>query len=140
MLRPNTVEFLGDPTTWRDVRVSLDDMHGLWGGRRIMVTGTGEAVIELVQPIGRRSGRFEVWLNPEDVQQLLTRFIENDFLTLVIPSPEKIIPDSVHTSITLTNASGAEHTVGCWSGTESDVRFEKLVQALLEIEARIQEV
>ena len=49
-----TRSFLGEEPQWPVARVVLDDVQGLWGGRRIAVDGSGRLVVQVVEP-GQRS-------------------------------------------------------------------------------------
>lgn len=126
-----TQVFLGDEARWAGGRVELDDVQGLWGGRRIAVAGPGWAVVERVQP-GMAAWRHEVALGPAAWMALLRVFVENDFATIA-PAERPGIPDEARPRITLANAAREERTVSKWAGV-ADARFEAVYEALLQIE------
>ncbi len=47
-MEPITKSFLGEPDTWRNAKVELDDIHDLWGGKCITVYGDGTAFVKIV--------------------------------------------------------------------------------------------
>ncbi len=130
-----TRAFLGDESAWPDARLSLDDVQGLWGGRRIFVAGTGRA---LVQTISRamHERRFELALSAGETRALFALCVENDLLT--IQPPERAgVPDESRPQITLTNALGERHTVSKWAGVR-EPRFVAIYTALYALETRSQ--
>ena len=123
--------FLGDESMWSAVHVELDDIQGLWGGRRIAVIGTRQVVVQRVQ-LGMQERRYVFELGPAAWMQLLQVIVENDFVTIQ-PMERSGIPDEARPCITVENAAKEERSVAKWAGV-NDERFDALYQALLKME------
>jgi hypothetical protein len=126
-----TRSFLDDESTWPAVHVELNDIQGLWGGRRISVAGTRHVVVQLVQP-GLLERRYEFELNPAVWMQLLEVLIEKDFATIQ-PAERLGIPDEARPRITVVNAAKDQRSVAQWAGVK-DERFDAVYQALRQLE------
>ena len=132
-LQNPTARFLGDPVTFPQARLTLNDVHGLWGGRVVTVAGAGAVVVRTVSP-ARWERRSEFRLEPARVRELLALCIEQDLLSVTFPARAAIRPDETRATITLTNAAGAGCSVGCWAGDPRDPRFETIQAPLLALE------
>ena len=126
-----TRAFLGDEPQWRAARVELDDVQGLWGGRRIAVDGAGRLVVQVVEP-GMWERRFELAVGADEWRRLVARLIENDFLTIE-PAERAGIPDEARPRLTLTNAAGDRRSVSKWARVK-DGRFDAVYAALRRLE------
>jgi hypothetical protein len=122
-----TTDFLGSESEWRKVTLRLDDVHGLWGGQRVAVTGAGQISVERVGP-AFQTGQWKNTLSEIETQALLHHFIKCDFVRLTLPAHTPV-PDEAHPQITLTNAKGENHSVLQWAG-QPDRRFQTLYTAL----------
>ena len=99
----------------------------------VMVAGSGEVVVRALSP-AQWERRSEFGLDSNRVRELFALCIEQDLLSISFPPRAWIRPDEVRPTITLTNAAGASHSVGCWAGDPRDPHFETLRAALLELE------
>jgi hypothetical protein len=126
-----TYSFLGSEPLWAAAYLELYDIHGLWGGRRIHVAGSGQVVMQLVQP-GMIERRYQFKLDAAEWKQLLVFLVENDFLT-VQPIGRLGVPDEARPSITLVNAKGEQLVVAKWAGV-NEPRFDAIYSALRRLE------
>ena len=126
-----TRTFLGDQSQWLTLQLELDDVQGLWGGRRIAITGTRQVVVQLVQP-EMLERRYEFELPIAAWTHLIEVFIAQDFVTIQ-PVERPGIPDEARPLITLTNAAKEQRSVAKWARIK-DERFDAVYQALLQIE------
>lgn len=132
-----TSAFLGAWSAWNHARITLHDLHGLWGGRVIRVDGDGWALVR-VAPIPQWERRFVLSLPPAEGQHLRALLIEHDFLTITFPQRHAFYPDETQTVITLMNAGGNIHRVTRWAADPPNARFEAIYAALRQLEQRAQ--
>ncbi len=125
-----TLEFLGEPAQRSAARLELNDVQGLWGGRRITLSA-GRAVVQLVQT-GMQETRFEFAPGDGEFERLLDQFIENDFLSIQ-PLERPGIPDEARPTLIFWNAAGEKKAVSKWAGVK-DERFDALYQSMLQYE------
>lgn len=104
-----TAEFLGAPEAWPAARLSLDDVHGLWGGQRLYLRGTGELVVQQV-PAARFETRYAASADTAEALAVFELCVRHDVLALTFP-PRPAIPDEGTTLLTLVNAAGAQQSV-----------------------------
>lgn len=112
--------------------IQLDDVHGLWGGQAVTVTGAGRVTVKRVAP-GFPAGQWEATRSHTKTLALFRLFMEDDFAALALPDHTPL-PDEAHPQLTLINARGERHTVIKWA-RQADDRFERLsaaVRALAE--------
>lgn len=128
-----TEQFLGQQTEWPAAALQLHALQGLWGGRIITVSGTGQVVARLV---GR--GMWErqyVWqMDAAATQTLFALFIHHDFAALSLPLRPGI-PDETLIQLSLTNSQGTIITHAQWQ-TDSHPIFDTLSTALLKLESQ----
>lgn len=128
-----TEQFLGQQTEWPAAALQLHALQGLWGGRIITVSGTGQVVARLV---GR--GMWErqyVWqMDAAATQTLFALFIHHDFAALSLPLRPGI-PDETLIQLSLTNSQGTIITYAQWQ-TDSHPIFDTLSTALLKLESQ----
>lgn len=126
-----TALFLGTGASRASATVILKDVQGLWGGRNIFVTGNGTVTVQIVER-GMKEKRYRFAMEGKANQQLLARFIDNDYCTI---SPETRMgqPDEARPAITLVNSAGKAHTVEKWAN-DRHARFDALYEAILELE------
>ncbi len=118
-----TERFLGDRRDWSRVRVELGDVHGLFGGTRLLV-GNGLALVQVVEVqaegLHQRNYASQVPASegsgPTAVDELLEEIVESNFLGLVV-GQRTGVPDEAWIAIRLTNAGGETREVGTWERT-----------------------
>lgn len=126
-----TAAFLGSESDWKAARVELDDVQALWGGRRIVLDGTGRVNVQVIER-EMHEQRYELEIDRAEIVDILQRFVDNDFLA-IRPSDRPGIPDEARPKITLKNASGQATSVAKWAGVK-DARFDALYARLLQVE------
>ena len=119
-----TEAFLGGRSRWVNARVELYDVQGLFGGRNVLVTGTGTVLVQVVSPAKKgleekRYARVAAGTPdrvPPEVTELLERAVRRDFVT--IRSDDRPgIPDEARIEIVLTNGDGDSREVAFWEST-----------------------
>ncbi len=114
-----TEKFLGDKDGWGRIKMELQDVQGLNGGRNIVVSGSGKTTIKIVRsdPLKNFYGfyqkTYEVTLEYVELNSLIELFIKNDFRTIIIEN-RLGIPDEPRPKIILTNPDGESHSVEVW--------------------------
>lgn len=109
MLKTLTARFLGQPETWINARLRCDDVHGLWGGRVVYLSGAGQVVVQVV-PASRSETRWAWASAPAAAQAVFARCAEGDVLAARW-APRPLVPDESQTRLTLVNAAGAQQSV-----------------------------
>jgi hypothetical protein len=127
-----TRAFLNKKSNRAGSLITLDDIQPMWGGRQIILTGSGQATIRIVEH-GLVERRYEITISPVDLQRIFAAIIENDFLTIQ-PADRPGLPDEARPKITLANAGGETHAVEKWAGVK-DARFDMIYVALVQLEA-----
>ena len=122
--------FLGE-RPFTTAQLILDDVQALWGGRRVVVEGTGTAVWTTVARGGGQQTR-HFSLDEQAVQRLFAVCIEVDFLMIVVPE-RRGVPDEARPVITLVNGNGRRHSIAKWANDKQE-RFDSLYRALLQLE------
>ena len=123
--------FLSNPPAWPSLHIELNDVQGLWGGRDILVSGTGEVLVQVVSRAGSAE-LYELTLDASQIEQLLGMFSQYDFPGLAIEERPGI-PDEPRPQITLCGPAGEQHRVAKWAN-DSHPAFDALYQALLQLE------
>ncbi len=127
IMKNETEKFLGDKENWSDIKMELQDIHGLWGGRNITVLGSGKATAQIVTPsvvppqtvvdpntsYGLYQKTYEFSIEDVELNSLIDLFIKNDFLTIDIKN-RLGIPDESKPKIVLTNPDGQYRAVEVW--------------------------
>lgn len=126
-----TRAFLGEESKWSAVQIELNDIQGLWGGRKIYIKGTGHALVQLVRP-GMQERRYELALSVTAWTQLVHTFIEKDFVAIV-PPERAGIPDEARPQITIVNPAREQRTVSKWDGVKEE-RFDAIYRMLVGLE------
>ena len=111
---PTTRLFLGNPSGWKDVKIHLTSLQGLWGGWHILVCGSGEVIIQHVSP-SMHEERFRLELSEAEFRLLLEACIQNDLLSIQ-PLRSMGRPEEIMLQITLINAQGESRTASKWAG------------------------
>ncbi|MEI2613260.1 MAG: hypothetical protein V9G20_31885 [Candidatus Promineifilaceae bacterium] len=128
-----TEQFLGQQTEWPAAALQLHALQGLWGGRIITVSGTGQVVARLVGR-GMWERRYVWQMDAAATQTLFALFIHHDFAALSLPLRPGI-PDETLIQLSLTNSQGTIITYAQWQ-TDSHPIFDTLSTALLKLESQ----
>ena len=128
-----TEQFLGEPTEWPTAALQLHALQGLWGGRIITVSGSGQVVVRLVGR-GMWEQRYEWWLDAAATHTLFSLFIHHDFAALSLPTRPGI-PDETLSQLSLTNSQGKIIIQAQWQNDSHPI-FDTLTAALLKLEAQ----
>ena len=104
-----TAGFLGAPADWAAARLRLDDVHGLWGGQVLYLSGQGQVLVQRVPP-GRVEARFVMAIAPAEAQAVFALCVEQDVLAMAFP-PRALIPDEACVRLTLVSAAGRAQSV-----------------------------
>ncbi len=128
-----TEQFLGQQTEWPAAALQLHALQGLWGGRIITVSGTGQVVARLVGR-GMWERRYVWQMDAAATQTLFALFIHPDFAALSLPLRPGI-PDETLIQLSLTNSQGTIITYAQWQ-TDSHPIFDTLSTALLKLESQ----
>lgn len=126
-----TEQFLGEPTEWPAAALQLHALQGLWGGRIITISGSGQVVVRLVSR-GMEEQRYE-W-QMAATQTLFVLFIQHDFASLIIPT-RLGVPDETLVQLSLTNSQGETITQAKWQNDSHPI-FDTLTAALLNLESQ----
>jgi hypothetical protein len=130
-----TKEFLGSPDTWRDAKIELDDIHDVWGGKRITVYGDGTAFVKIVD-LGQTAETYRMELAEEHVPQLFEAVLRNDVLSLESGSAQPEA-DEVCSRLSVTNARGETRTICHWDLAATNERFEDVRNQLSSVFERM---
>ncbi len=131
-----TQAFLGEPDTWTHVRLTLRDVHGLWGGRTCFVWGTGRVIAQIAAPT-QHEDRYTHTLAPGEIVRLVMLLIETDFTTITFPR-RPIRPDEACPVVTLTNPAGEQRSVHKWAADQHP-GFDSVYQLLCAFADRAQQ-
>lgn len=136
----STKIFLGNNKTWDNVKIILSDVQGLFGGRNIYILGTGKTVVQTVSPGqgGLQEKRYTFNINKTEVNSLIEKFIENDFLTIKT-SDRPGIPDEARPTITIINEKGNRFSVSKWAGDKND-RWDPIGFELLKFQNKTEKL
>lgn len=124
-----TTEFLGASPQWRGANLTLDEVHGLWGGWLIRVGGNGRVVIKGVPPSAPAT-QLQKRLSVEQVKPLFQQCVDSNLLAIQFPPRESYIPDESHTTLILTNEAGEVWRLTRWAHDPPHEGFETMVVAL----------
>ncbi|MFH0886630.1 MAG: hypothetical protein V1843_00520 [bacterium] len=140
-VRPNdTAQFLGPYRT--KTIIELRDIQGLFGGRNIIVNGSGIATVEAVyvDPKTKKLAHktYTAQICKCDVENFLYMAIAKDFVNIKIK--ERLgVPDEARPTITITNFEGKKHSISKWAN-DSNERFDVLYSELLKIEDKVKKL
>lgn len=128
-----TRPFLGNLAGWTDAQIHLAALQGLWGGWRIFVFGSLDAIVQRVTP-ARREQRYRLALTEAEFQAVLDACIENDLLS--IPKPQRPgHPDETMLQLTLVSPAGESRLVEKWAGDELE-RFDIVFRRIFSLADR----
>ncbi|MFH0725746.1 MAG: hypothetical protein V2B19_05255 [Pseudomonadota bacterium] len=111
----DTLDFLGFPDDWKAVRMELRDVQPLFGGRDILLTGTGNIFVRTVRP-GAKGLAEKIHRLPQDPEarrRILHACILHDIIGLHFP-PDTTPPDHGRPEIILINARGRQFALRGW--------------------------
>ena len=126
-----TESFLGEYSDWQDSQIQLRDVHGLFGGVNLFISGSGKTIIELVGD-GLNEKRYELSLTETEHKNLINLFIENDFVNININNREGL-PDEAKAEIILINSEGKISRIAKWE-SDKNSRFDKIYQQITQIQ------
>ncbi len=134
MQENQTQVFLGKEKRWSLTSIELNDVQALWGGERILLKGSGRAVVQAVSQ-GLQEQRYETILEQPIYDHILEVCIEQDFIT-IRPAERPGIPDEARPTITVVNGNGARIVISKWAGVK-DERFKRVYLAIKEAASTI---
>ena len=130
-----TRQFLGDPAGWKDVRLHLSSMQGLWGGWLITVSGSLEVLIRRVSP-ATWEARYRFNFDEAEFTAIAQTCIEHNLLT--VPAPARPgHPDETMLELTLVNQQGKSQTAHKWAG-DHHPDFDAVYRAIFSLTEQIQ--
>lgn len=105
-----TSKFIGSTS---DFKIELNNLHGLYGGRNILIYGDGRAFIQSaeIKNNSLTEKRYTMILNKSEIQKIINDFINNDFCALKSDMPKSILPDTSVFSISLTGLKADKYEV-----------------------------
>ena len=125
-----TARFLGPPAGWIAARLTLRDVHGLWGGQTLDLQGTGLGWASVVDAAGHEQ-RFPLVLGSARAAALFELLITHDFLALTFPARPGV-PDEARPVVSVTNPAGENRAIAKWANDRSPA-FEVIYRALLAL-------
>ncbi|MCK5312172.1 MAG: hypothetical protein KAJ62_08680 [Desulfobacteraceae bacterium] len=139
-----TQEFIyGNSSNWDGVKIELSDIQALFGGRNILIDGSGYIFVQSVRPKqqGLEQKNYTFVLEKNEIKKILQTFIEQDFISLK-DSREMAPPDQADPEIILTNSLGHKHSVTSWDpplpgdNNSASNRFHAVYRTLLRLETK----
>jgi hypothetical protein len=124
-----TAKFLGSKADWAKCEIHLKDIHGLWGGADVDLSGDGKCAVH--RKLRGEDTRFEFKLTAEEVAALFALVVQDDFTALKL-AERKGVPDEARAEISLKNAAGKTFELAKWSN-DKEPRFDRLHQKLWEL-------
>lgn len=129
----STSKFFGERSGWRKSTIELSDVQAMYGGMTVKINGDGTTTMSIYKPANQNGYRFKVedyrfQINTLDFDDMVQRFIDNDFLSIEIQNRAGI-PDETKVIISVTNASGQKFSISKWH----DIRnkwFDRLYDSL----------
>ncbi len=121
-----TARHLGARDNWKKCALTLDDIHGLWGGSRISVDGSGKVTVTVVKD--RKFKRYEFAVKVEEAEALFALSVKSNLVEANgIKRPG--VPDESSPSLILRNADARDLSVRKWHSEKIpgfDPVFEKM--------------
>ena len=133
-----TQAFLGDLSTWRQAQVVLDDIHALWGGKRILVRGDGQTSITEVD-LAQQEQVYRLDLGAERARSILNVCALNDVLGISFPERPRV-PDESSTRLGLTNSQAETRWVVHWANDPVEFHFEEARAVLTAVYDNMQQL
>lgn len=138
----DTKSFLGAESQWDYASFELIDTQNLFGGRDIFIFGSGETIVYLIKPKGVGENlrllveKYEFSLNKSEVDELIEKFIENNFIKITPKGTGAGLPDEARPQIVLTNAKGEKYEIAKWVNSEESQEFDEIYNEFLLIEKK----
>jgi len=131
----HTQRILGKPSSWVDARLELIDTQPLHGGRRVLLYGNGNVVVQQVQP-GLQERRYEFRVERERALNLLQLCVKNNLAE--IDTEHRLgLPNEARVQLRLVGSQLKECRVYKWAGVQNR-KFDSIYQAMLEFEQEIE--
>jgi len=141
-----TEKFLGSPEEREKVVFQLNDMNGLHGGRIIVVTGTGDVLVQIVSPNNEQNKmwekRYSFNISNAQLRDIFTDIIDSDVMTIQLED-RLGIPDETRIHFSMTNGNNDFFKLETWAqshippGTYPNSprgRFDKVCLVLKRLE------
>ncbi len=141
-----TEAFLGSPDEREKVVLQFNDMNGLHGGRLIVVTGTGNALVQIVSYDNEQKKMWEKAytfdISGTQLNDIFTNIINSDVMTIQLKDRTGI-PDETRIHFSMTNENNDTFHLETWekSSLPPDAykdspraRFDKACLALKRLE------
>jgi hypothetical protein len=141
-----TEAFLGPPDEREKLVLQFNDMHGLHGGRVIVVTGTGSALVQIVSYDNEQNKmwekRYSFDISPAQLANIFTDIIDSDVMTIQLKDRTGI-PDETRIHFSMTNANNDTFHLETWEKSSLSpisyqdsprARFDKACLALKQLE------
>ena len=112
-----TEAFLGPPDERGKVILSFNDMNGLHGGRLIVVTGTGNAMVQIVSYDNEQKKMWEKAytfdISSTQLNDIFTNIINSDVMTIQLKDRTGI-PDETRIHFSMTNENNDTFHLETW--------------------------
>ena len=115
-----TEAFLGPPDEREKVILSFNDMNGLHGGRLIVVTGTGNVLVQIVSYDNEQKKMWEKAytfdISSTQLNDIFTNIINSDVMTIQLKDRTGI-PDETRIHFSMTNENNDTFHLETWEKT-----------------------
>ncbi|MDY6791818.1 MAG: hypothetical protein SWH54_11190 [Thermodesulfobacteriota bacterium] len=112
-----TEKFLGNPDEREKAVFQFNDMNGLHGGRVIVVTGTGNALVQIISFNNEQNKmwekRYSFNISPVQLSDIFTEIINIDVLMIQLEDRPGI-PDETRIHFSMTNANNDFFKLETW--------------------------
>jgi len=112
-----TEAFLGSPEEREKLVLQFNDMNGLHGGRLIVVTGTGNALVQIVSYDNEQKKmwekRYVFDISPAQLNDIFTNIINSDVMTIQLEDRTGI-PDETRIHFSMTNENNDTFHLETW--------------------------
>jgi len=112
-----TEKFLGSPDEREKVVLQFNDMNGLHGGRIVVVTGTGNVLVQIVSYDNEQKKmwekRYVFNFSPAQLNDIFTDIINNDVMTIQLKDRPGI-PDETRIHFSMTNGNNDSFNLETW--------------------------
>jgi hypothetical protein len=132
-MEPITKTFLGNPDTWRDAKIEIDEIDAVWGGKCITVYGDGTAFVKIVD-LSKSEETYRLQLGAGEAPNIFDALLKNDVLAgsglEQDPDVEPNDLNHVLTRLIITNAAGEMRTFCHVEGGPPHPEFEAVRDAI----------
>jgi hypothetical protein len=112
-----TEKFLCSPEEREEVVLQFNDMNGLYGGRIIVVNGTGNALVQIISPNNEQNKmwekRYVFNISSAQLNDIFTDIINNDVMTIQLKDRPGI-PDETRIHFSMTNGNNDFFKLETW--------------------------